>query len=156
LPKSKRSKRVVPVAPFLVTVLREHLAQRPGGKDREALVFTEPGQTGPIRHDRFYKPIYKKAVTKAIADGALPADKSKLRFHDLRHSAATNWLEAGILLTIASRWLGHSTIDLTDRCYSHVSGRMEARATGLLQAAYTAATTPNVTSLTDARERRSA
>ncbi len=47
--------------------------------------------------------------------------KIKARFHDLRHTAATNLLESGISPKAVQELLGHSTIDTTMRIYSHVS-----------------------------------
>lgn len=41
------------------------------------------------------------------------------RFHDLRHTAATLWLQAGVDVKTASAWLGHSDTAITLRTYSH-------------------------------------
>jgi integrase len=43
-----------------------------------------------------------------------------LRFHDLRHSAASFWLVSGVSLFEVSRWLGHSTIQVTADTYGHL------------------------------------
>jgi len=48
---------------------------------------------------------------------SLTSDKG-LRFHELRHTAASNMVEAGIDLPTVSRILGHSTILMTMR-YAH-------------------------------------
>jgi hypothetical protein len=40
------------------------------------------------------------------------------RIHDLRHTAATNWLRAGVSAKTVSVWLGHSTTAITHRVYS--------------------------------------
>ena len=36
-----------------------------------------------------------------------------LRFHDLRHSAVPLWVEMGANLLQVSRWLGHSSVQIT-------------------------------------------
>ena len=41
-----------------------------------------------------------------------------LRFHDLRHTAATKMIEAGVDLVTVSRILGHASIQMTMR-YAH-------------------------------------
>jgi integrase len=41
-----------------------------------------------------------------------------LRFHDLRHTAATRLVESGIPLHAVAKLLGHSTVKITER-YSH-------------------------------------
>ncbi|GAA2069651.1 tyrosine-type recombinase/integrase [Microbacterium hatanonis] len=44
------------------------------------------------------------------------------RFHDLRHTAATEWLRAGVELTTVSKWLGHASPTVTLNIYSHYVG----------------------------------
>jgi len=44
------------------------------------------------------------------------------RVHDLRHTAATLWLQNGVDLKTAQTWLGHSTAKLTADTYSHFMG----------------------------------
>lgn len=74
------------------------------------LVFTVPG--GAPIHDgnlarRDYKPLLEKA--------GLPP----IRFHDLRHSAASILLEMGVHPKIVAEMLGHSQINITMDIYSH-------------------------------------
>jgi integrase len=47
-----------------------------------------------------------------------------MRFHDLRHSAATILLQAKVQLKTVQELLGHSTIATTADIYSHVSSEM--------------------------------
>src|SRR5262249_43964533 len=49
----------------------------------------------------------------------------RIRFHDLRHSHATQLLAAGVHPKVAQERLGHSTISLTLDLYSHVSDTMQ-------------------------------
>jgi integrase len=44
----------------------------------------------------------------------------RVRLHDLRHSAATFWLAAGIRPRVVQELLGHSSIALTMNTYTHV------------------------------------
>jgi integrase len=48
------------------------------------------------------------------------ANLPDIRFHDLRHTAATLMLQQGIHPKIVSERLGHSDVALTLNCYSHV------------------------------------
>ena len=43
-----------------------------------------------------------------------------IRFHDLRHSCASNLLAMGFNLKDISEWLGHSDIQITANIYSHL------------------------------------
>lgn len=58
-----------------------------------------------------------------------------LRFHDLRHTAATLMLSRGIHPKVASEMLGHSTIAITLDLYSHVSKTMQQEAARSVDAA---------------------
>lgn len=63
----------------------------------------------------------------------------RIRFHDLRHSHATQLLLAGVHPKVAQERLGHSTIATTLDLYSHVTGTMQEDAAGKLDAAWRAA-----------------
>jgi len=51
-----------------------------------------------------------------VAVAGLP----RLRLHDLRHTAATLMLRAGVHPKVVSERLGHATVGLTLDTYSHV------------------------------------
>jgi integrase len=51
-----------------------------------------------------------------------------MRFHDLRHSHATQLLADGVHPKVAQERLGHSTISTTLDLYSHVTTTMQADA----------------------------
>ena len=57
------------------------------------------------------------------AQGLLP-----IRFHDLRHTAATLMLLKGIHPKVVSEMLGHTTIGITLDLYSHVLPDMQREA----------------------------
>lgn len=50
------------------------------------------------------------------------------RPHDLRHTAASLWIAAGIDIKTVSAWLGHSTAKLTLDTYGHMMGTDADRA----------------------------
>ncbi|MFB3148626.1 MAG: site-specific integrase, partial [Thermodesulfobacteriota bacterium] len=67
----------------------------------------EDSQTG---HLYWLNRSFKTACKLANIEG--------FRFHDLRHTAATRLVEAGIPLHAVAKLLGHSTVKITER-YSH-------------------------------------
>lgn len=78
------------------------------GKQVDALVFTGP-RGGMISRQR-------------VIDGAHWGLLGRGRtFHDLRHTAACFWLEAGTSLATVSAWLGHADVTTTAR-YLHYIG----------------------------------
>ena len=114
--KTHRSRRPVALSSDTVGVLRKHrlsqaerrLAAGPAYKD-QGLVFSFTG-----------KPLDGGNVRHALARIARAAEVRPLRFHDLRHTAATLMLLAGVHPKVASERLGHATVSLTLDTYSHV------------------------------------
>ena len=75
-----------------------------------------------------------KRFQRAIAVAGLPA----IRFHDLRHAAATILLAKGVHVKLVSEMLGHSSILLTLDTYSHVIPAMHGEAAAAMDAVFTA------------------
>ena len=67
---------------------------------------------------------FKKLLKKA----GLP----KIRFHDLRHSAATLLLSLGVHAKVVQEMLGHTQISMTMYIYSHVLPSMQQDAVSRL------------------------
>jgi integrase len=63
-------------------------------------------------------------------------DFPRVRFHDLRHTHATQLLLAGVHPKVAQERLGHSTISTTLDLYSHVTATMQEDAASRLDAAF--------------------
>jgi integrase len=51
-----------------------------------------------------------------------------VRFHDLRHTAATLLLASGVNVKVVSEMLGHSNVSITLRIYAHVLPHMQQSA----------------------------
>ena len=69
------------------------------------------------------------------------SDLPRVRFHDLRHSHATQLLLAGVHPKVAQERLGHSTISTTLDLYSHVSATIQEDAAAQLDSAFRRAMT---------------
>lgn len=108
-PKSKAALRTVPPLPTgLRPIIRAHLdtfAQA----GRSGLVF--PSETGNVPpHENTVRPHYKRAAAKI--------GHPTLRFHDLRHSAATLFAQAGATLADHMTLMGHTSSAMSAR-YTH-------------------------------------
>jgi integrase len=62
-----------------------------------------------------------------------------LRFHDLRHSAVPLWVAVRANPLQVSRWLGHSTVQITADVYGHLFPETNDLAIGRLDKALRAA-----------------
>ena len=60
----------------------------------------------------------------------------KIRFHDLRHSCASNLLSRGVQMKVIQIWLGHSKMSTTADLYTHVDPASKDYAAMQLEEAY--------------------
>lgn len=65
-----------------------------------------------------------KCYKEFLKEAGLP----DIRFHDLRHTAATLMLKQGVHPKVVQERLGHSDISLTLNTYSHVLPSMQEEA----------------------------
>ena len=75
-------------------------------------------------------------VTRDLRAALKRAQLSPIRFHDLRHTAATLMLSNGIHPKLAADMLGHSTVAITMDTYSHVSPAMSRQAAETMDALF--------------------
>lgn len=75
------------------------------------------------------EPIQPRSLTHEFAKQVSRLrDLPRVRFHDLRHSHATQLLLSGVHPKVAQERLGHSTITTTLDLYSHVTDTMQSEA----------------------------
>jgi integrase len=72
-------------------------------------------------------------VLHALLDAAEPTIPRR-RFHDLRHSAASLLVAAGVELVEVSQLLGHSELRVTADLYAHLQRQTAARAAKVMDA----------------------
>ena len=115
--KNESSYRSLPLLDDVAELLQKH--KQAQGENRQLL--------GSRYHDsdfvctwsdgKLISPNYlTKTYHKMIANSDLP----QVRFHDLRHSTASNLLAHGFSIAQVAEWLGHSTASTTLNFYSHV------------------------------------
>jgi integrase len=134
--KTAYSRRSIALTKKAVAALRQHNAKQ--DEDRVALgdawntkldlVF--PNRLGGIMiPDNLAKRSFKRALGKI----GLPLD---VRFHDLRHTAATLLLSRGVHPKVVSEMLGHADISITLRVYAHVTPHMQQAAVQVMDALF--------------------
>jgi integrase len=77
---------------------------------------------------RLGTPMHPTSMTKDFKLVLTKAGPPNIRFHDLRHTAATLKLQQGIHPKIVQERLGHADISLTLNTYSHVMHGMQEEA----------------------------
>lgn len=132
-PKTAHSRRTVTLPPSAVAALRRHRRRQqtelaalgPDYADYGLVFCTRRGTALSARN-------VIRSFKAALARAGLPAT---VRFHDLRHAAATTMLLARVPLKVASARLGHSTVGITADLYTHAVPELEADAAAKLEAA---------------------
>lgn len=116
-PKTRKSRRVVILSPGTVARLREHQQRQqqerevlgPDWQDQDFVSANEFGEpTAPRTLYGWYQEL--------VAEAGLPY----LRFHDLRHTAASLMIQRGLSPKVVSDRLGHTDIAFTMRVYAHL------------------------------------
>lgn len=77
--------------------------------------------SAPLRHQTFYKAIFRPAVARAnrIGRGGTVLPQG-LKFHALRHTYASLCIAAGIPPLHLSRFMGHAKVTTTLSVYTHL------------------------------------
>jgi integrase len=130
-PKSMRSRRTIRLPQIVIRALKAHrTGQRTerlaagGAWTDSGLVFTTAEGT----------PLDARNVTREFQSMLAAAGVPRVRFHDLRHTAATLLLSQGVDPRTIMETLGHSQISLTLNTYSHVLPALQIDAAAKLDA----------------------
>jgi integrase len=134
--KSKKSRRTVPLPPWLAERMADYLAtDHPRADEPSAALWPSRKNGGgyraqgqryavpldwsqPLAMGAFYDTIVKPALEAVGLPASRPATATSpatrgVRLHDLRHTFAVLQLSAGTHFMQVSKWLGHSTFTLT-------------------------------------------
>jgi integrase len=111
-PKTAAATRDIPIPPSLTRLLTTHKAEAfaRGFAKPTDLVFTS--ETG---NHLDHRNITRRGLTKALETADLP----HLRWHDLRHLAASALISQGASIAYLSRILGHANPAITLSIYAH-------------------------------------
>jgi site-specific recombinase XerD len=119
-----RKTRICPLWPQTAEVLKEFIAQTHLDLHSKSAVFCN--QRGE-RLSRFgIRYILAKYCQRATAACPTLAGK-RLHPHSMRHSCAVHLLKSGVDLPSISHWLGHASVDITNR-YARVDLEMKRQA----------------------------
>ncbi|MDP2727158.1 MAG: site-specific integrase [Dehalococcoidia bacterium] len=131
-PKTSRSRRQVILTDMAREALRQHriaqveerLKAGPLWEDNDLVFPNEMGKPMDAGN------ILRRSFCPLLEKAGLP----HIRFHDLRHSAATLLLSQGINPKVIQEMLGHSSITLTLDVYSHLLPTMQREAVDAMDA----------------------
>src|SRR5258706_6377874 len=133
-PKPKQSRRKVRLTSQAVTALREQrirqhverLEAGPGWMDLDLVFCNSVGRPLDQTH------LLRRAFYPLLVRAGLP----RIRFHDLRHTAATLLLLKHVPTKVVSELLGHASTAITSDLYSHVTPDMQDDAVSAMEAIF--------------------
>lgn len=119
-PTKSKHHRTIPLSEALLSELR---ALHDDVEKGQRLVFARDGKEMLIGqlHETLWRTLKR-------------AELREIRWHDLRHSFASNLVAAGVPLLQVQRWMGHSTINMTMR-YAHLAPGQNDHMISVLDAA---------------------
>jgi len=129
-PKSRNSRRSLPLPPFVVAVLKQHKRQQAAHRlgmgsewrDGDWVFAQEDG-----------RPLSPELATKAFPGFLADHKIRRIRFHDLRHSCASLLFHQGCPPRLVMEILGHSQIALTMNTYTHLLPGADRQAASAMQ-----------------------
>ena len=124
-PKTKKSRRSIVLPSFVLEALQQHRLRQ---QEERAKAGTNWRERDLIFCASSGMPLNPNHVLEALKRGLKEAGLPSIRFHDLRHSAATLLLSLGVHPKVVQELLGHSQISMTLDIYSHVLPTMQKEA----------------------------
>ena len=125
-PKTKAGRRRVMLTDVAIAALREHKFRQEQDKVKAG---DEWKERDIVFHNIYGSFLNPDAVLVWYHSLLEKAGLPDMRFHDLRHSAATILLVMGVHPKVVQELLGHSTIAMTMDVYSHLLPSMHQDAT---------------------------
>jgi len=125
-PKTALSKRQLMLSDNMKNELKKHI-EREQIKNKNQHLFTN-GNGELVRRGNYRSRVFQPALKQIGLEG--------ITFHGLRHSAATEWIAAGIDPKTVQHKLGHTNPKITLELYTHYSTQADKQATELLDEIY--------------------
>lgn len=113
--------RMCPLWPHTGAEIRQFLAAKGVLNLPDAAVFLSH-QGRPLTRFGIYKIVRRLTSTTGCHSGGLPSRPASP--HVFRHTAAVHLLEAGVDVNVIRAWLGHVSLDTTNR-YAEITTRMK-------------------------------
>lgn len=140
--KTEKSRRTLALPQVCVDALRSHRVRQleerlKAGPDwvETGLVFTTFARRGMGR--KVGVGLHPRNVLRTLHAILDAAKLPRVRFHDLRHSAASMLIAEGVALVEVSMLLGHSELRVTADLYSHLQQQTAAKAARVMDAVLT-------------------
>ncbi|MGE3745636.1 MAG: tyrosine-type recombinase/integrase [Sphingomonadaceae bacterium] len=131
-PKSASGRRSIPLPPTAIQALRAWKLQCPRTDDD--LVFPSIGKKAMSHRYMTLNIFAPVQIASKVFDTVKIDDESEIQrprytLHELRHAAASLWIEQRVNPKRVQRWMGHSSIQVTFDTYGHLFDQADQDAT---------------------------
>lgn len=138
-PKTSSGQRQIAIGQAAITVLKQHAEnqenqRKKAGERWEEWGLVFPSNIGTPTEATKLRAAFRKVLKRA----GLP----NLRFHDLRHTAASLMLNFGVPLIVVSKRLGHANPSITLNVYAHLVPSMQEKAAEIMDELLTPVSLP--------------
>jgi integrase len=131
-PKTRRSRRQIAISPTTVAALLAHRTAQAEERLRRGAAWEDHEL---VFCTRLGRPLSARNVFRSFLGLLDRGGIRRVRFHDLRHTAATLMLASRVNPKVVSEMLGHATVAITLDIYSHVLPDMQQDAAAMLEQA---------------------
>ena len=124
-PKTRYGRRTVVLGDRTIEILRRHYERQNEERKKSGESWTEHGLIFTMANG---SPIHFRNLMRDFKNLLKAAGLPEIRFHDLRHTAASLMLNHGIPVIVVSRRLGHARPSITLDIYGHLIPGMQEEA----------------------------
>ena len=132
-PKTEAGRRDITLPTIVIEALREH--RKEALEMRMRLGLGKPDSQSLLFANIEGRPLRLHGVSEAWGDLAEKLGCPEITFHALRHTHASQLIDAGVDIVTISKRLGHSKPDITLRAYAHMFKTDDSKAAAAINAA---------------------
>ena len=114
--KSVNSDRINFLNPSTIEILKKYKKEQ---QEKQMKLSSQWIQTNRVFTTEFGGDIHPDTPTKIFQKIIKKYNLKPLTFHGLRHSGISHMIECGVPISVISRKVGHSSVQVTDAYYSH-------------------------------------
>ena len=134
-PKTARSRRTIAMPVPVASALRQHMARQIEERMLLGAAWEGDAWGGLVFTDEAGRPMTSFHVSRRFRKLLRLAELPTMRYHDLRHGAASLMAAQGVPARVAMEILGHSQISTTLNIYTHIAPELQKDAADRLSSA---------------------
>ena len=129
-PKTKAGLRTIKLGESTLQQLRAHRERQ---QATAQYVGTDWSDLDVVFSSARGKPIYQTVLNEEYKKVLAASGVKKIRFHDLRHTAASLMLNYGVPVVVVSKILGHANPSITMNIYAHLITSQQHQAAQIME-----------------------